>query len=74
VDDTANDGIVPTLSMLWGKLLFAAEADHLDVLGHFPDDVRPARHVDWLMSGSQFTRRRFDELMDAIAAFQLGAV
>jgi hypothetical protein len=42
------------------------------VLGHFPDDVRPARHVDWLMSGSQFTRRRFDEMMDAIAAFQLG--
>jgi triacylglycerol lipase len=74
VDDTANDGIVPTLSMLWGKLLYAAEADHLDVLGHFPDDVRPARHVDWLMSGSQFTRRRFDEMMDAIAAFQLGAV
>jgi hypothetical protein len=72
VDDTSNDGIVPTLSMLWGKLLWAGEADHLDVLGHFQDDVRPGQHVDWLASGAHFTRARFAAIMDTLANFLLG--
>lgn len=71
VNDESNDGIVPTLSMLRDELLFAGEADHLDVLGHFHDDLEPPRHVDWLNSGSRFTRRRFNALLDAIAKFQL---
>jgi triacylglycerol lipase len=74
VTDSANDGVVPTLSMLWGKLLYSTEADHLDVLGHFADDARPARHVDWLSSGAQFSRRRYDEMLDAIVDFQLRSV
>jgi len=72
VDETSNDGIVPTLSMLWGELLWAGEADHLDVLGHFGDDQEPAEHMDWVTSGARFTRRRFGALVDAIARFQLG--
>jgi triacylglycerol lipase len=71
ITEESNDGIVPTLSMLRGELLWAGEADHLDVLGHFHDDVDPPRHVDWITSGSNCTRRRFNALLDAIAGFQL---
>lgn len=35
----ANDGVVPVLSQLWGKVAWAGFADHLDVLGHFPGTV-----------------------------------
>ena len=71
VNDSSNDGIVPTLSMLWGELLWAGEADHLDVLGHFHDDIQPTNHTDWVTSGARFTRQRFNALVDAIARFQL---
>jgi hypothetical protein len=71
VTDRSNDGIVPTLSMLWGKLLWCGEADHLDVLGHFQDSAKPRRHVDWIASGAGLTRARFGELMDRIVQFQL---
>ncbi|MEB2313555.1 MAG: hypothetical protein OZ921_21020 [Sorangiineae bacterium] len=73
VDDEANDGVVPTLSMLWGELVWAGQADHLDVIGHFSDDgPQPPgepEHVDWVMSGARFDRRRFGSMMDALAAF-----
>lgn len=70
--DSTNDGIVPTLSMLHGELLWAGEADHLDVLGHFHDDLPgPSPHRDWITSGSRFSRMRFNALLDALAAFQL---
>ncbi len=71
INDRSNDGIIPTLSMLWGKLIWCGEADHLDILGHFEDDQRPRQHVDWIASGARFTRRRFAEMMDAVVAFQL---
>jgi hypothetical protein len=71
VTESSNDGIVPTLSMLWGDLLWAGEADHLDVLGHFHDEILPTNHTDWVTSGSRFTRQRFGALMDAVARFQL---
>ena len=71
VDDRSNDGVVPSLSMLWGELLWCGEADHLDILGHFHDDQKPRRHVDWMMSGAHFTRHRFNQAMDAIAQFIL---
>ncbi len=70
--DDQSDGIVPVLSMLWGDLLWAEAADHLDTLGHFHDDQKPARHTDWLTSGSALTRARFSHMMAQIAHFQLG--
>jgi triacylglycerol lipase len=71
VDDRSNDGVVPTLSMLWGELLWCGEADHLDILGHFHDDQKPALHADWMTSGAHFTRSRFNQAMDAISGFLL---
>jgi len=37
----ANDGVVPSLSQLWGTVAWAGYADHLDVLGHFPGRSSP---------------------------------
>ncbi len=75
-DVRANDGVVPIHSQLWGKLVWAGYADHLDVLGHFRDTAPAAvrmlsreapPHVDWLYSGSTFDRARFASLSRAIA-------
>ncbi len=66
----ANDGVVPIRSQIWGKLVWAGHADHLDVLGHYSGEAAEGsqtRHVDWLCSGSDFDRARFESLMDAIA-------
>lgn len=72
IGDGTSDGIVPTLSMIWGDLLWAGEADHLDVIGHFHDDTDETDHVDWITSGSRFTSQRFGAMLDAIVGFQLG--
>jgi hypothetical protein len=65
------DGIVPTLSMIWGKLLWCGRADHLDIVGHFRDDETPHLHTDWLHSGAHFTRRDFHAMTDAVCRFLL---
>jgi triacylglycerol lipase len=71
ITESDSDGIVPTLSMPWGKLVAAVEADHLDTLGHFWDSERPRKHTDWLTSGSGMTRFRFRDMVRKVAAFQL---
>jgi hypothetical protein len=68
---TMVDGIVPTLSMLWGEPLWCGRADHLDVVGHFADDSQPPQHVDWLSSNARFRNGHFATMLDAIAGFML---
>jgi hypothetical protein len=71
----ANDGIVPLRSQLWGRVIWAGVADHLDVLGHYagPAAAEGLVHRDWLVSGSEFDDRQFAQLCDAIAAGMLAA-
>jgi hypothetical protein len=66
----ANDGIVPFRSQLWGRLVWAGQGDHLDVVGHFAGD---GGHVDWMSSGAKFNQQRFGALLDAIARGILAA-
>ncbi len=70
LDSSLNDGLVPTSSMIWGEVLWAGTADHLDILGHFHGD-RDSSHTDWMVSGAGFREDDFDEAMDALADFQL---
>jgi hypothetical protein len=57
-----NDGVVPTMSQPFGDVLCVANADHLDVIGHFYDPEHEPPHVDWVATGSGFTRQAFDDL------------
>jgi triacylglycerol lipase len=66
---TANDGIVPTLSQVHGRLLHAAWADHHDALGHFHGPTHVPPHFDWVASGSGFDRARFEALWGDVARF-----
>jgi len=60
-----NDGIVPTLSQLHGRVLHVARADHLDVVGHYT--MASGRTADWLPSGAGFTPAAFDATWNAVA-------
>lgn len=64
-----NDGVVPTLSQLWGEVIHVTEADHLDVCGHFNDAAHRPPHVDWFTSGSGFCRADFESLWGDVALF-----
>lgn len=59
-----NDGIVPSLSQVYGKILYVARADHLDVVGQYDTGEK---HSDWLPSGSDFDARGFRAAWGAVA-------
>jgi hypothetical protein len=65
VTDQTNDGVVPTVSQVYGHLLGAVAGDHLDVVGQF---YRPSEPLsDWLPSGAGFDDERFQLLWGGIA-------
>lgn len=66
VTPAVNDGIVPTLSQLHGRVLHVARADHLDIVGHYT--LAGGRTADWLPSGAGFTSNAFEAAWDAVAA------
>lgn len=65
---TANDGIVPTRSQVWGDVIDAVESDHLDLVGHFGHHDETLAS-DWLPSGSGFTMERFERTWKNVADF-----
>ncbi len=69
VDARVNDGVVPTLSQVWGEVIRAVWADHYDVIGHFHHPTHVPPHFDWVASGTGFTRPRFEALWREVAAF-----
>jgi triacylglycerol lipase len=64
-----SDGLVPTLSQVWGEVLYFAQADHLDVVGQFGLSTEAAATGDWIPSFSPFGPTQFSELWDSVARF-----
>lgn len=64
-----NDGVVPTLSQVWGEVIAAVRGDHLDVVGHYGRIERGSAHADWLPSHSGFDSKAFDAVWGAVARF-----
>jgi hypothetical protein len=56
---------------VWGELVSAVVADHLDVIGHF--DEAPD-YVGWLKSGSHFRSTTFNGVWNQVLDFMVGAV
>jgi hypothetical protein len=69
-----NDGVSPTNSQIWGELVHATTADHLDVVGHFGSSEAGAPMGDWFPSYSGFDASRFEKLWADVAAFILAEV
>jgi triacylglycerol esterase/lipase EstA (alpha/beta hydrolase family) len=67
-----NDGIVPTLSQPWGHCIALANADHLDIIGHYSDNSPSEgndRQYDWLSTRSNFTTPQFREVWQKVVDF-----
>jgi hypothetical protein len=64
-----SDGVVPTLSQVWGEVIHATNADHLDVVGHYGSARAGTVASDWLPSNSGFDDTAFDELWTDVARF-----
>lgn len=65
-----SDGIVPTRSQVWGEVISAVVADHLDVMGHYDE---PPNHVGWLKSGSCFRSPEFKDMWGRVLDFLVEA-
>ena len=65
--------MVPTNSQIHGRIIHAATADHLDVIGHLEERDHVPPHHDWIASGSGFGRRHFEAMWRDIASAILDA-
>jgi triacylglycerol esterase/lipase EstA (alpha/beta hydrolase family) len=64
---TTNDGIVPTMSQISGEVIDVVVANHLDVVGQFPNaGGNPLG--DWLPAGTDFNEERFVRVWESIAS------
>ncbi len=68
--ESRSDGIVPSRAQVWGQVLHVANADHMDVIGHF--DQSPD-HISWLKSGSHFQEPQFQAMWERIIDFTVGS-
>lgn len=66
-----NDGIVPTNSQVWGELIYATSADHLDVVGQFGRVDAESWSGDWIPSYSGFNTDEFSAVWRAVTDFIL---
>ena len=64
-----SDGLVPTLSQVWGRVLYFAQADHLDVVGQYGLSTDAAATGDWIPSYSPFGHEQFSELWRRVVRF-----
>jgi hypothetical protein len=67
LDESENDGLVPSMSMICGEFRGFVRADHIDLIGHYlrgPFERRDG--ADWLASGADFTRADFESLWTEI--------
>lgn len=62
-----NDGVVPTLSQIWGRLGGVYVGDHLDVTGQYSHVLGDRRIEGWLHSRAHFDDERFEKLWGDIA-------
>jgi hypothetical protein len=67
LDRSTNDGVVPALSQLWGHVRGIAIADHLDVVGQFPQQVSGQAYAGWIHSGANFREAEFRALWSQVA-------
>lgn len=68
-DTRANDGIVPTLSQVFGEVIHCTDADHLDVVGHYGAESPDRIMADWLPTQGDFSHAEFRSLWYDVAAF-----
>lgn len=71
VDRSDSDGMVPTASQPWGRVVRCVDADHLDVLGHYGDPTTEPVRYDWFTTGTGFDRPKFEATWTDVAHFCL---
>ncbi|MBU1219934.1 hypothetical protein KKF34_07970 [Myxococcota bacterium] len=62
----SNDGVVPSLSQVYGENPKIVVSDHLDIVGQYPW-AGGDPYADWLPSGSGFDTARFEYVWSIIA-------